>query len=77
MAGEDVDLKVFRAAVALGERKAIALDGALSSTCAEQHLIDGKGCDLCPSGLVDNSKEKTSGIKTKTNLWTIVIMYVL
>lgn len=55
MAGEDMDLKVFRAAVALGEGKAIALDGALSSTCAEQHLVDGKGCDLCPSGLVDNS----------------------
>lgn len=52
-----MDLKVFRAAVALSEGKAIALDRALSSPCTEQHLIDGNGRNLCSRGLVQNTRK--------------------
>jgi hypothetical protein len=46
MAGEDVDLKILRATVALSEGEAVALDGALATPGAEQHLVDGERSDL-------------------------------
>ncbi len=56
MAGEDVDLKVLRAAVALGEGKAVALNRSLASSGTKQHLVDGKRRNFCSRGLVDNPR---------------------
>ncbi len=51
-----MDLKVLRAAVALGEGKAVALNRSLASSGTKQHLVDGKRRKFCSSGLVDNPR---------------------
>ena len=52
VAGEHVDLEVLRAAVALREGEAVALQEALAAAGAEQHLVDGEGGDLRARRLV-------------------------
>lgn len=47
VAGEDVNLKFLRTPVTLREAETVTFHGALPSTGAEQHLVDGKGGDLC------------------------------
>lgn len=47
VAGENVDLEVLRTSVTLGERETVTFYGAVSSSSAEQHLVEGEGGNLC------------------------------
>lgn len=57
LAGEDVDLKVLRTSVTLGEGETVTVHSSLSSTSAEQHLVNGERGDFCSRGLVHNPGE--------------------
>lgn len=46
MAGEDVNLEVFRAPVTLSKGEAVTFNRTLLSTSTEQHLVDRKRGDL-------------------------------
>lgn len=52
VAGEDVNLEVLWAAVALSEGKTVTFHRVFPASSAEQHFVDGEGGDLCPRGLV-------------------------
>ena len=47
VAGENMNLEVLRTSIALSEGKTVAFHGALATSSTEQHLVNGKGGDLC------------------------------
>lgn len=57
VAGEDVNLEVFRAPITLSEAKAVTFHRSVPSTSTKQDLVYGEGTNLCTRSLVHNPAE--------------------